>query len=591
LTALKVWKTKPVDETFARQLAAELHLPPMLANILSGYGFADPASAAKFLDPRLRNVSDPFLVPQMEKAVARIWQAVAAREKILVFGDYDVDGIASAVLLAQVLRRLGAEEVVPCLPNRLGEGYGLSTAALQRCLAHANPSLIITVDCGITAMESAEYLGKKGIDLIITDHHELGETLPPAVAVVNPKLGASDSLKMLSGVGVAFKLCHALLKYGKAKGFPKADFDLKEYLGLVALGTVADIVPLLDENRIFVRHGLAKLNSSDSPGWRALKEVAALKGGLDTYHLAFCIAPRLNAAGRLESAETALELFLTNDEARAKSIAQQLDKANSERQAIEAKILKEAAAEIDAYFRPETHYGIVVGRRSWHIGVIGIVASRLAGKYQRPVIVIGFGEDGAGRGSGRSIEGYNILNGLAACRNLLTAWGGHAMAAGMELNEKDYAQFQQLFNQAATTALKDKIKRPVQRINAWIELQEVSDENFKALERLAPFGQDNPKPVLAARGVRVAGVPRVVGKKHLRFAVSENGKRFTAIAFNYAGSLINRAEGAINTAERTPPEGLIDIAFHIRKNSFNGSENLELNVLDWRKTLPTERNE
>jgi len=579
MTALKIWQTKSSDENFARQLAAELQLPPVLARILGGYGFSDVAAAARFLDPRLKNVSDPFLIPQMEAAVLRIWRAVETKENILVYGDYDVDGIASAVLLAQVLRRLGAGNVVPCLPDRLGEGYGLSITALRRCLARANPRLIITVDCGITAVESAEYVRKKGIDLIITDHHELGSALPPAAAVVNPKLGAADSLKILSGVGVAFKLCHALLKHGKMKDFPAADFDLKEYLDLVALGTVADIVPLIDENRIFVRHGLAKLNSSDSPGWRALKEVASLKGGLDTYHLAFCIAPRLNAAGRLESAETALELFLTEDENRAKSIAQQLDKANGERKEIETKILQEAIAEIDGYFKPEVHYGIVVGRRGWHIGVIGIVASRLAARYHRPVIVVGFDESGSGRGSGRSIEGYNILNGLTACRNILTAWGGHAMAAGMELNEKDYEQFKRLFNQASETELKNKNLRPVQTVNAWIQLDDVSDENFKALERLAPFGQDNLKPVFAARGVKVSGSPRIVGKKHLRFAVSDGKKTIGAIAFN-------RVEGARNAAERMPPAGLIDIAFHIRKNTFNGAENLELHVLDYRKTSP-----
>ncbi|MDO9542087.1 MAG: single-stranded-DNA-specific exonuclease RecJ [Kiritimatiellia bacterium] len=571
---MKIWKTKSADADFTAQLAAELRLPPLLARVLSGYGFGNLESAAKFLNPKLKDVSDPFLIPQMEAAVLRIWRAVETKENILVYGDYDVDGIAGTVLLVQVLRRLGAGGVVPALPDRLNEGYGFSIAALQRSLAQTKPGLIITVDCGITAVESAEYVKKKGIDLIVTDHHEPGKSLPPAVAIVNPKLGAAESLKILAGVGVAFKLCHALLKHGKMKGFPSADFDLKEYLDLVALGTVADVVPLLDENRIFVRHGLAKLNSSDSPAWRALKEVAALNGCLDTYHLAFRIAPRLNAAGRLDTAETALELFLTEDENRAKVIARKLDEANRERQVIEAKILEEAIAEIDDYFKPDIHYGIVVGRRSWHVGVIGIVASRLAGKYLRPVIVIGFDESGNGRGSARSIAGYNILDGLSVCQNLLTAWGGHAMAAGMELNEKNYMQFKRLFNQAAEGELKGKNLAPALAVNAWIKLADISDENFKALERLAPFGQNNLKPVFAARGVKISAPPRVVGKNHLRFTVSEGKNRLNAIAFNLAGQKV--------------PEGLVDIAFHIKMNSFNGAENLELNVLDYRKTSPVD---
>lgn len=576
---MKIWKTKSADPDFARQLADKLNLPSILANVLSGYGFADIEAVERFLDPKLKDVSDPFLIPRMDKAVRRIWQAIAAKEKILVFGDYDVDGIVSTVLLVKILLRLGAHCVIPCLPDRQEDGYGLTVAALQRSFRQAKPSLLITVDCGINALEAAEFIKKEGIDLIVTDHHELGNALPTAVAVINPKLGESDSVKMLAGVGVAFKLCHALLKHGMTEKYAGTDFDLREYLDLVALGTVADIVPLLDENRIFVRHGLSRINSSDLSAWRALKEVASLKGCLDTYHLAFCIAPRINAAGRLDSAEIALEFFLTEDENRAKAIAQKLDKANRDRQAIEAQILKEAAAEIDNYFKPDVHYGIVIGRRSWHVGVIGIVASRLAARYNRPVIVIGFDEQGAGRGSGRSINGYNILNGLNECRTVLAAWGGHEMAAGMEIKENNYEQFCQLFNQAAGRDLKDKNLAPIQLINAWIELNDVSDDNFKALEKLAPFGQNNPKPVFAARGVKVAGSPRIVGKKHLRFSVSDGKKTVGAIAFNHV-------ESVTGMARRKIPEGLIDIAFQIRKNSFNGAENLELNILDYRKASP-----
>ncbi|MDD5482474.1 MAG: single-stranded-DNA-specific exonuclease RecJ [Kiritimatiellae bacterium] len=576
---MKIWQTKPSDENFARRLADDLHLPALLARVLGGYGFSNVGEVARFLAPQLREVSDPFLIPGMEAASARIWRAVENKESILVYGDYDVDGIAGAALLAQVLRRLGAGALTVCLPDRLEEGYGLSPAALQRGFKRGKPDLIITVDCGITAAEPAEFIRAAGIELVITDHHEPGNVMPAAAAIVNPKLGGPEHLKMLAGVGVVFKLCHAMLKHGKKNKLPAAEIDLREHLDLVALGTVADIVPLLNENRIFVRRGLEQLNASNAPGWRALKEVAALKNRLDAYHLAFCIAPRLNAAGRLDTAETALELFLTGDENRARAIARSLDEANRARQKIEAEILEAATAEIDGYFKPDVHYGLAVGRRGWHVGVIGIVASRLSKRYHRPVVAIGFDEHGSGRGSGRSIAAYNILDGLNACRGLLKACGGHAMAAGLEIEEKNYQKFREDFNRAAEKTLKHKDLRPIQTINAWIKLNDISNENFKALELLAPFGQDNPRPVFAARGVKIAGKPRIVGRKHLRFNISDGRSTAGAIAFN-------RAEGAAETAARNITESLLDVAFQIRKNSFNGSENLELNVLDWRRTPP-----
>ncbi|MFC1454397.1 single-stranded-DNA-specific exonuclease RecJ [Verrucomicrobiota bacterium] len=489
---MKIWQTKDSDDNFTRLLIAKLKLPPILAKILSGYNFADPESVTKFLDPKLKDVSDPFTIPQMDAAVRRIWRAIAAKENIMVFGDYDVDGIVSTVLLVKILLRLGAKNVIPCLPDRLEEGYGFSVTSLERCLRPIKPDLIITVDCGITAHESADYVKKSGIDLIITDHHEPAGDLPHALAVINPKIGKSDSLKILAGVGVAFKLCHALLKHGRKEKESSAGFDLKEYLDLVAAGTVADVVPLTDENRIFVRHGLVRINMAGPSAWQKIKEVAALKGKLDAYHLAYCIAPRLNAAGRLYSAKTALELFLTDDEKRAGIIARKLDETNRERQSIEKRILKEAIAEIDGYFDPDVYYGIVAGRRSWHVGVIGIVASRLKARYNRPVVVIGFDEQGKGRGSGRSIAGCNILNALNGCRDALIGFGGHELAAGLDIDDNKLEEFRVLFNTAAEHELKGKNTAQVITVNEWIQLSDVSYENFNALEKLSPFGQMNP---------------------------------------------------------------------------------------------------
>ena len=571
---MKIWKTIPADEDFARQLAGELKLPPMIARVLGGYDFPGLQDVEKFLKPKLQDVSDPFLIPQMEFAVKRIWRAIDKNEKILVFGDYDVDGVTSSALMAKVLTHLGAVCLKPCLPNRLDDGYGLTVEALQRGLCDAKPDLIVTVDCGATAHAAAKYIKSQNIDLVITDHHELSPEMPEALAMINPKLGDSDALKMLSGVGVAFMLCCALVKYGRAQGFDLRGIELKGYLDLVALGTVADVVPLLGENRIFAKHGLAHINKSPSLAWEALRAAASLNGRLDAYHLSFCVAPRLNAAGRLDTAETALELFMTDDKTRVGDIANGLDRANRERQAIEKRILSEAIAEIDGYFDEKTDFGLVVGKCGWHVGVIGIVASRLAARYRRPAIVVGFGEDGTGRGSGRSIEGYNILAGLKDCAAFLIGWGGHEMAAGLDMKEAQLDAFRKKFNLAAAEKLRNTDLRAVQPINAWIGLDEISDENFTAMECLEPFGQDNPRPVFAARGVKISAPPRVMAGKHLRFNVACGKKRVAAVAFNQAG--------------RSIPDGDIDLAFQIRKNSFNGSENLELNVLDFRETTVKE---
>ncbi|MFA7160110.1 MAG: single-stranded-DNA-specific exonuclease RecJ [Kiritimatiellia bacterium] len=570
---MKTWITLRPDDKLAGNLVSEAGLPPFLARILGTYSLPDGAAVKKFLAPKLSDLSDPFLLPGMEAAVRRIWKALEGKEHILVFGDYDVDGIAGTALLVKVLKRLGARSVAPCLPDRLEEGYGISPAALRRCFRNGLPGLVVTVDCGISAFEAAEFMLASKVDLVITDHHEPAASLPVALAVVNPKLGQSDSLKTLSGTGVAFKLCHALLKHGRKSGMPGAEFDLREYLDLVAVGTVADIVPLLGENRIFVSSGLKLINSSKDSAWQKLKQAADMKGPLDTYHLAYGIVPRLNAAGRLKSAETALELFLTGDDQKAGSIARDLDRANRERQAIEKQILKEAFREIDAWFDPAVHFGVVAGRRGWHIGVIGIVASRLAARYNRPAIVVGFDEAGAGRGSGRSACGFNLLDALEECRSALKKFGGHAAAAGLEMEEGRLDEFRRLFNLAAEKELKGGDLAPVVKINAWIAAEDVTPENHKDIEKLAPFGTGNPRPVLAVRGLEFHE-PRVVGEKHLRFKARKNSTCLDAIAFNYdVGAAAGIREG-----------DLVEVAFQMRINSFNGRENLELNVMDFRKS-------
>lgn len=570
---MKVWKTIACDGPRAIQMAATLDLPLPVAEMLMGLGCRDMAEIARFLNPRLSDLSDPFLLPDMEPAARRILQAILADESIAVYGDYDVDGIVSTALLVQVLHRLGAPVVTPCLPIRQEEGYGLSLAALTRCIAQCNPSLLITVDCGTNNTEAVHLAQKAGIDVVITDHHESRGQRVEALAVVNPKLGQDNNLKVLAGVGVVFKLCHGLLKIGRNQGLKVAqDVDLREYLDYVAVGTVADIVPLVGENRILVRHGLTQMNRVMAPRWKSLVDIAGIRSAIDAQHIGYGLGPRLNAAGRMGNAAMSLELLLTDNVERAHEIAVELDGANRERQKIESEIVAEAMREIDANFNEHEHYGLVIAKTGWHAGVIGIVASRLVARYQRPVVVVAFdtdGRDGVGRGSCRSIEGFHLLNGLEQCRQLLVTYGGHEMAAGFEIKRGQYESFRTAFNQAVKVGIEGRDLRPTQRINAWITLDQVNDSLFAAMEALRPFGQANPVPVLAVHGVRIQGQPRRVGVNHLRFMVGDGRTSRSAIAFRMADIAI--------------PDGPVDVAFTFQKNFFLGNATLELNVQDIRR--------
>lgn len=568
------WQTKPANPDLERQLADDLRLPRILARVLSSYDFRDADEARLYLDPKLKDVADPSGIPGMDHAVARIRRAILNKERILVFGDYDVDGITAAAVMVLVLRRLGAANVVAALPDRRGEGYGLSVDALRQRLKTDAPGLIVTVDCGITAVDAVQYARSAGVDVIITDHHEPGPVVPKAaIAVLNPKMGASPRLKTLAGVGVAFKLCHALVKEARRTGARDAGLDLRDYLDIVALGTVADIVPLMDENRILVRHGLDRINSAPSMAWREIRRVASIRGPVNAGHLGFYVAPRLNAAGRMASADQALELFLTENQARCGAIADALDLANRERQSVEARIFDEAVAMVDGAFDPERHFALVVSSRTWHPGVIGIVASRLVQRYHRPAIVIAVQENGCGRGSSRSIAGFNMLSALGECRDMLEEWGGHEMAAGFTIRQENIERFRAQFGATAARELKDKNLAPVLAISAWIDLRDVTQDNYAAIERMSPFGQDNPRPVFAARGVEIASAPRVVGKNNLRLEVGGAGLKLNAVAFNQADRLCGR-DGPLARGAKA------DIAFHIKQDSFNGENRLELNILD-----------
>ena len=562
-----VWSFPSVDDAAAADLALKLDLPPVLARLLCMRASADIQEASRFLDPSMTDLSDPFRISGMRAAADRICCAIANKESILVHGDYDADGIAGTAVLLHVLADLGGS-ARPWLPNRMRDGYGFTPASLSRCLGetHYRPQLIITADCGTNAVAAVRLAEQSGIDVVITDHHEPGGELAPALAVVNPKLDADQSLHMLAGVGVAFKLCQALFTLCREKGIEKAGaHDLRSYLDLVALGTVADIAPLLGENRILVGHGLKQMNEAAPVGLLELMKVAGMRQPLDATNIGFGLAPRINAAGRLGEAGNALELLMTENHSRARALALELDAANRERQAIELQIRKQALDIIEPAFDPARSFGLAVGKRGWHQGVIGIVASNLVARFWRPAAVVAFDENGCGKGSCRGIAGASLLTILEACSDSLESFGGHDAAAGIEVHEDKFDAFCEKFNAAAAAVFSEKDLTPTLAIAGWLELEEITPRFMGALERLHPFGAENPEPVWAVRKVSAMQM-RKVGRNHLRFEVAANGSRCRAIAFN-------RDEASL-------PAGLMDIAFRLRRDLYAGPDQLQLQVVD-----------
>ena len=539
---------------------------PCIVRLLMRKGFATRKDVDAFLEPRLRFLSDPFLLANLKTAVERILQAIDRAERIVLFGDYDVDGVTSLALLAEMLRAYGAAPEL-FLPLRMEEGYGLSRESVERCCELHHPQLLIAIDCGTSSVAEIAVLTKSGIDVLVLDHHEPKSALPDCVAIVNPKAAPESSATYLCSVGIVFKLCHALLKTR-----PLPEFDLKGRLDLVALGTVADIVPLHFENRILVRAGGRQIAQSRRPGLRKLMEIAAVHAPIATEDIGFRLGPRLNAAGRLHTAEEALRLLLTQDETEAAELAQLLDVQNRERQSVEKEIFAAAEKQIADEFDPGAHAAIVIGARDWHPGVLGIVASRIAKKYHRPTIVVGFDAAGAGKGSGRSIEGFSLVEALSQCREWLGKFGGHEMAAGLTIDEKKFNAFREAFRVVAREMLSDDSLQP--RLQLDYELS-FSDLNFDFLrwhEMLQPFGSGNPQPLFLAREVEPATEPSVLKEKHLLLRLRQRERVQRGIFFDGA------AEALPN-----PPW---DIAFQIKPDEYEGLIRLQLQVLAVREAAP-----
>jgi single-stranded-DNA-specific exonuclease len=546
---------EPAPES-ARALAAELDVAPFVAELLSRRGLADASAAAAFLDPRLQSLRDPYLLLGMEAAVQRIFEALDKTQRMVLYGDYDVDGVTSLAFLSRVLQAAGG--LVECfVPSRIEEGYGLSAAGVTRCLETLAPQLLIAVDCGTTAVGEVAQLRAAGVDVLILDHHEPKSELPDCLALVNPKLGGDG--QGLCSVGICFKLAHALLKRRPVPGL-----DLRDYLDLVTLGTVADLVPLIDENRILVRRGLGQIASSRWLGLNALVEASGLSTPITPSNVGFGLGPRLNAAGRLGSAEDALELLLTQDGARARSLARDLDLQNRERRDVEDLVLRAAEAQLAQWFDPAKHAGIVVGAEGWHPGVVGIVASRLMRRHHRPVFVLGFDGDGVGKGSGRSIEGLSLVQALEQCRPLLEQFGGHDMAAGITLKQERMEEFREAFLECAGRTLSVDQLQPVLRIDSALALGEVDLDLLRQHEALQPFGIGNPQPVFIARGVVPEEEPRILKEKHLSLMLRQGSRRQRAIWFG----------GAENPLPRPP----WDVAFLLERNEYRGQVTAQIQI-------------
>lgn len=553
-----IWEIDPMVEIDSNN--SKLH--NVVLQLLKKRGIETPEDINQFLYPELDKMYDPMLMKDMDKAISRIKTALKCNEKITVYGDYDVDGITSCAIMMKLLRKLGGN-VDYYVPSRTNEGYGLNKSAIEK-IRKKGTNLIITVDNGISSFEEVEFAKELGIDMIITDHHEPREEIPDAVAVLNPKQpDCNYPFKELCGVGVVFKLAYALL-----------DMDInavKEYLDLAALGTVADIVPLLDENRIIVKNGLKKIETTTNKGVIALKSMLNLQNKpIDTVKIGFMIAPRLNAVGRISDADIAIELLLTEDENKARELAEVLENVNRERQNIESKILKQAEELIENNLNLDLEKVIVLSSSEWHPGVIGIVASRITEKYHRPSILIA--EDGEeGQGSGRSISGFNLFEALdnQNISNLLVRYGGHSQAAGLTIKVKDIELFRKKINMLAKDILKEENLAP--RLGVDLELKEEIDLDLaEQLELLEPFGYKNPKPLFISRNFFLDEI-RAVGKKdkHLKLGLRKDGNKIDSIGFNFG-----------NLKEELELAPAVDLAFYLEVNRWKGYVTPQLNIKD-----------
>jgi single-stranded-DNA-specific exonuclease len=564
-----IWDPVEYDETAAQSLAAALDVSPVIARLLCHRGHGDPEAAHRFLNPELSQLWDPYRLADMRPAVERLCAALERQELVAIHGDYDVDGVTSTVILRRALELLGGR-VTHFIPERLRDGYGLQVPAVERLHAEG-VRVIVSVDCGIRSAEAARRARELGVDLIITDHHEPEAEIPAALAVINPKRpDCTYPDKHLAGVGVAFKLVQALCqRFGRERWLPA-------FLKLAAIGTVADMVPLVGENRIIAKLGLERLSQGPhTVGLRALLESAGLQNKvIDGFSVSFGLAPRINAAGRMSTPDLATRLLLASDEAQldeVRRLAEQLGEENTRRQAYEAEIVVEAKKQVETDIHVGAHNVLVVAGDGWHRGVIGIVASKLVDAFYKPTIVLSI-EDGLAHGSCRSIPAFDMLGALDTCADLFQKYGGHKQAAGLTMEAARIPEFRERINAHGLDRLEPTDLMPKLRIDTALRFSGIDAKLIAGLEQMAPFGLANAKPVFDAAGVELIGAPRRIKERHLKMQLRQDGRMFSAMAWRSAekAGLWEQHRQALR------------LAFSLDKQTFRGETTIELTVADLR---------
>ena len=558
------WVYYNLNEEKIREIETKYNINRLLATILVNREIED---IKQYLDPKRNDFHDPFKMPDMEKAVERIIKAIENKEKIIIFGDYDVDGITSITVLKSFFKDLGID-VGEYIPNRLNEGYGLNKEAIEE-IANEKYDLMITVDCGITGIEEVEYAKKLGIETIVTDHHEPGEELPNAIAVVDCKRKDNKyPFRELAGVGVAFKLCQAL-----SQRLNLEEKEYLKYLDIVALGTISDIVPLKDENRVITKLGLMLIKQTKNCGLIALLNLAGYRK-IDSTAISFGIAPRINACGRMGYANEALDLLLTNNMREATKKARNISKYNNDRQQYEKKIYDEAIKQIDEN-RLENLNSIVLGGDGWHHGVVGIVASKITDLYYKPCLLVCF-EDGdeIGKGSGRSIPGFDLHDALSRCKEILEGYGGHSMAVGLSIKRENISKLKEEFEIIAKEAHLEKMVSTI-KIDCILNIDQLDIETVKSLDLLEPIGEANKMPIFAFKNLKIDSIRSLTEGKHIKLTLKSNNNTYiNAIGFNL-GYLVD--EFVIGDK--------VDVAGNIEINSFNGTDSIQINLKDMIKTV------
>ncbi|MFZ9837006.1 MAG: single-stranded-DNA-specific exonuclease RecJ [Opitutaceae bacterium] len=572
------WTHQAQPATEVEALSKRAGVSRVLAELLLRAGRADPAAAGEFLQPSLAQLDDPLRLPHLAAAADRLRRAIREREQVVVLGDYDVDGVTSTTLLVSVLRRFGLNPRF-VVPRRGADGYGLTRSAIDRALEPGRPDLFIALDCGTNSREETAYLRTRGVEVLVIDHHRATGGENPDCLLLNPHVhglpdAAGEAWRHLCTVGLVFKLCHGLLKQLRMDNHPVAfRIRLRDHLDLVALGTIADLVPLQGENRILARHGLRILRETQRPGLRALMEVAGVRPEQDLAptDVSFRLGPRINASGRLADAALSVELLLSDDPVFCAETSRQLDAFNRERQDIERQITEEAEAAIEE--RYAGHAGVVLFAENWHPGVVGVVAGRVTRKYHRPCVVLG-NEGELAKGSGRSIEGVNLVEALGACASDLTSWGGHPMAVGVALAKERVEAFRARFAAAVRAQVSAEAAEPRLELAAWLSPEQVHERLMDELEGLHPFGQGNPEPVFGLRGVVLRQAPEIFKEQHFRFRLEDaRGRPLHGVAWKMA--------------DRLPPVGeLLDLAVELKWNHFNQRRLLQLVLADWRSSSP-----